>query len=126
MQHYLTRLNYSTRPNERQTLAVQGQARHARLQFDAHFSSVYNSNQSMPVILREKGYELSFVMFDLDEPMHVHVRKERKRAKFWLEPVSLAWTRGYREHELNEIERLINDNQDFICQIWQRESEKRK
>lgn len=80
----------------------------------------------MPVILREKGYELSFVMFDLDEPMHVHVRKERKRAKFWLEPVSLAWTRGYREHELNEIERLINDNQEFIRQIWQRESEKRK
>lgn len=32
----------------------------------------------MPLIFREKGYEFSFVMFDLGEPMHVHVRQGRK------------------------------------------------
>jgi hypothetical protein len=80
----------------------------------------------MPVILREKGYEFSFVMFDLNEPMHVHVRSGRKQAKFWIEPLSLAWMRGYRLPELNEIERLIRENEDFIRQVWQRESAKRR
>lgn len=80
----------------------------------------------MPVIFREKGYEFWFVMFDLGEPMHVHVRSGHKQAKFWIEPVTLAWMRGYRPPELNEIERLIRDNEDFIREVWQRESAKRK
>lgn len=79
----------------------------------------------MPLIFREKGYEFSFVMFDLGEPMHVHVRQGHKQAKYWIEPLALAWMRGYRQHELNEIERMIRDNEDLIREIWQRESEKR-
>ena len=79
----------------------------------------------MPVIFREKGYEFSFVMFDLNEPIHVHVRNGRKQAKFWVDPLSLAWKRGYRPQELNEIERLILDNEDLIREIWQRESAKK-
>jgi len=34
--------------------------------------------------------------------------------------------RGYREHELNEIERLIRANEELIHEVWQRESEKRR
>jgi hypothetical protein len=48
----------------------------------------------MPVIFREKGYEFSFYMFDLSEQIHVHVRRGRSQAKFWISPI--AWTRGYR------------------------------
>ncbi|MBI4670824.1 MAG: DUF4160 domain-containing protein [Chloroflexi bacterium] len=80
----------------------------------------------MPVILREKGYEFFFVMFDLDEPIHVHVRHERKQAKYWIDPISLAWTRGFRPHELNEIERIIGDNHAYIRRVWQRERAKRQ
>ncbi len=80
----------------------------------------------MPVILREKGYEFSFVIFDLDEPMHVHVRNGRKQAKFWLDSLKVAWMRGYRPHELNEIERIIRDNEDFIRAVWQREKAKKQ
>ena len=80
----------------------------------------------MPVILRERGYEFSFVMFDLGEPIYVHVRSGRKQAKFWVDSLSVAWTRGFRSHELNEIERIIRDNQDFIRDVWQREGEKRR
>jgi hypothetical protein len=79
----------------------------------------------MPVIFREKGYEFSFYMFDLTEPIHVHVRSGRKLAKFWIEPISIAWTRGYRPHELNEIERIVRDNEQFIREIWRREDAKR-
>jgi hypothetical protein len=80
----------------------------------------------MRVIFREKGYEFSFFMFDLGEPMHVHVRQGRKQAKYWIEPLALAWMRGYRQQELHEIERLIHDNEDLIREVWQRESEKRQ
>jgi len=80
----------------------------------------------MPLIFREKGYEFSFVMFDLGEPIHVHVRSGSKQAKFWIDPLSVAWKRGYRSHELNEIERIIRENDDLIREIWQRESEKRR
>lgn len=80
----------------------------------------------MPLIFREKGYEFSFVMFDLGEPIHVHVRSGRKQAKLWIDPLSVAWMRGYRSHELSEIERIIRDNEDLIREVWQREGEKRR
>lgn len=80
----------------------------------------------MPFIFREKGYEFSFVMFDLDEPLHVHVRSGRKQAKFWVDALAVAWIRGYRPYEINEIERIIRDNEDLIRTVWEQESAKRK
>lgn len=78
----------------------------------------------MPVIFRQKGFAFFFVMFDLGEPIHVHVRHGRNEAKFWVEPLSLAWNRGYRPHELNEIERLIAANRELIRKYWQEEENK--
>ncbi len=53
----------------------------------------------MPVVLRVKGYRFWFYQADLDEPPHVHVGSNRKRAKYWLLPVRLARQTGFREHE---------------------------
>ncbi|MFQ5674960.1 MAG: DUF4160 domain-containing protein [bacterium] len=39
----------------------------------------------MPVILRIKGYRFWFYQADLDEPPHVHVAKEGKEAKYWVD-----------------------------------------
>ena len=80
----------------------------------------------MPVILRHKGYALYFVMFDLAEPAHVHVRNGNREAKFWLQPVAMSWNRGYRSHELTEIERIVHDNLEFILQVWDEEAQKRR
>ena len=80
----------------------------------------------MPFIFREKGYEFSFVMFDLGEPLHVHVRSGGKQAKFWVDALAVAWTRGYRSHEINEIERIIRDNEDLIRNVWEQESAKKR
>lgn len=94
------------------------------MRFDDSTCADYNLR--VPVILREKGYEFSFFMSDLGEPIHVHVRRERKQAKFWIDPVAPAWVRGYREHELNEIERIIGHNRAYIRKAWERESAKRR
>ena len=59
----------------------------------------------MPVVLRVKGYKFWFYEVDLDEPPHVHVGREGKEAKFWLDPIKLARVGGFKPVELREIER---------------------
>jgi hypothetical protein len=78
----------------------------------------------VPLIFRRKGFAFFFVMFDLSEPIHVHVRAGRKEAKYWMEPLALAWNRGYRAHELNEIERILEANYPLILTTWHKESSK--
>ena len=47
-------------------------------------------------------YRFFFYSNESGEP-HVHVRRERKLAKFWLEPVELADSKRFAAHELREI-----------------------
>jgi hypothetical protein len=43
----------------------------------------------MPTILRVGSYRFFFYAGDRDEPAHVHIEREDKVAKFWLDPVRL-------------------------------------
>lgn len=79
----------------------------------------------MPVVLRGKGYKFWFYEADLDEPPHVHVGKDGREAKFWLNPVELARTGRFKLIELREIERLIADHHDFLLRAWEKEQGKR-
>lgn len=78
----------------------------------------------MPTALREKGYRFYFVMFDLNEPIHIHVDRQRKTAKFWLSPMRLARNHGYRDYELNEIESIINERLPQLIAQWNEEKAK--
>jgi hypothetical protein len=79
----------------------------------------------MPVVLRIRGYRCWFYQADLAEPPHIHVGKEGKEAKYWMNPVALARSRGFRDHELNEIKRILLEHRDYILQTWRKEQEKR-
>lgn len=79
----------------------------------------------MPTVFRERGYRFYFYEADFDEPMHVHVAKSSKLAKFWIEPIGVAVTEGFKNHELNEIERIINERYDEIVIAWRHEQAKR-
>ena len=79
----------------------------------------------MPVILRVKGYRFWFYEADLDEPPHVHVGKDGKEAKYWVSPIRLARPGQFRQHELNEIERIIGEFTSTILAAWEREQDKR-
>ena len=50
----------------------------------------------MPTVLRSGPYRLFFYSSDRSEPSHVHVEREEKRAKFWLKPVRLEDSVGFR------------------------------
>lgn len=79
----------------------------------------------MPTVFREKGYRFFFYAADLDEPMHVHVAKSGKHAKVWIEPIGIAVKGGFKDHELNEIERIINERYNQIVIAWNQEQNKR-
>ena len=73
----------------------------------------------MPRIAGISGpYWFFFYSFDCAEPIHVHARRERSEAKFWLHPVVLAWNRGFSPRELNEIRRIIIQNEALITEAW--------
>lgn len=80
---------------------------------------------STPFVLRVKGYRFWFYSADLEEPPHIHVGKQGKEAKYWLTPIALARTRGFRDHELNEIEKILAEFQDDILVVWRKEEAKR-
>ena len=63
-------------------------------------------------------YRFFFYSFDCNEPMHVHARRDRQHAKFWLAPVALAWNHGFSPRELNEIRRLVVDHEPAIIEAW--------
>ena len=44
----------------------------------------------MPTVLREGPYRFFFYASDRVEPPHVHVRRENRVGKFWLDPVQLG------------------------------------
>lgn len=79
----------------------------------------------MPVVLRVAGYKFFFYQADLvNEPPHVHVTKEDNEAKFWLEPVRIAREGKFRKSDLRDIERIIEDNLQFLLNAWKEEKSK--
>jgi hypothetical protein len=72
----------------------------------------------MPTILRIGPYRFFFVSIDNTEPPHVHVRRERHVAKFWLDPVSLQNAGGFNRTELSKIANLVDRNQAFLLEQW--------
>ena len=72
----------------------------------------------MPALLRIRGYRFYFCSLEAREPSHIHVAHAGRYAKFWLEPVVLAHNRGFRGHELTEINRLVVEHQRFFLEKW--------
>jgi len=50
--------------------------------------------------------------------MHVHVRRERKVCKFWLDLIALAYNNGFLAKELNRIRRIVLNYLEVIREAW--------
>jgi hypothetical protein len=72
----------------------------------------------MPVALRVKGYRFFFFSLEGNEPPHIHVEQAERFAKFWLNPVSLVKSRGFRSNELSEIQKIVEENRDVLVEKW--------
>jgi len=73
----------------------------------------------MPTVKGIPGpYRFFFYSFDCNEPMHVHVQRERMLCKFWINPLAMARNQGFSAKELNTIREIIARNRETIGEEW--------
>lgn len=72
----------------------------------------------MPTVLQSGPYRFFFYSGDCEEPPHIHVERDSNVAKFWLDPVRLAGSGGFRRPELGNIQRLVEGNQQDLLGSW--------
>lgn len=72
----------------------------------------------MPTILQVGPYRFFFYSDDRDEPIHVHIERDNKIAKFWLEPIRLNSSGGFSRVDLSRIHKIIEENRDKILEVW--------
>ena len=71
-----------------------------------------------PTVLQSGPYRFFFFSSDRNEPLHVHVRRDRKLAKFWLAPVRMAYNYGFSESELNRIADIVREHEAILSKAW--------
>ena len=67
------------------------------------------------IVLKSRFF---FVSLDRGEPPHIHVRRDNKVAKFWLDPVVLQQAGGYSRTELNFVTRSIREHREMFLERW--------
>ena len=72
----------------------------------------------MPTVLRVGPYRFYFYSHEPNEPPHIHIDRDDKSAKFWVNPVSLARNLGFKANELRRIERIVEENESAILEKW--------
>ncbi len=72
----------------------------------------------MPTVLVDGPYAFVFFSSDRGEPPHIHIKRDRAIAKFWLTPVALARSIGFRDHELSKLERLVHEHHPRLLEAW--------
>lgn len=77
-----------------------------------------HNGASMPTVLRAEGFRFFFYSEEGSEPPHVHVERQKGRAKFWLRPVALESSRGLKIQELSRAEAIVIENQKVFEDRW--------
>jgi subtilase family serine protease len=72
----------------------------------------------MPTVLRIGRFRFYFFSNEREEPAHIHVKAAENQAKFWLNPTQLASSYGFSSREINELERLVEQNGSFFLEVW--------
>jgi hypothetical protein len=72
----------------------------------------------MPTVLNASGYRFFFYSKEGREPPHIHVEGSSSTAKFWLEPVQLARSRGLRSHDVNRLRAVVIEHRLVFLEAW--------
>jgi Domain of unknown function (DUF4160) len=72
----------------------------------------------MPTVGHIGPYRFFLYASDRDEPPHIHVEREDRIAKFWLDPVRLQSSGGFSRVEIARIGRLVNTRQSLFMEAW--------
>ena len=72
----------------------------------------------MPTVLRSGPYRFFFYSADGAEPPHVHVERDDKTAKFWLNPVRLQDSGGFSRVEILRVSDIVEQNLETLLRSW--------
>ena len=72
----------------------------------------------MPTVLKIKGFRFFFFSLEGNEPPHIHIEHGDKVAKFWLNPVNLASSNGFRSHELSKVRLIVVEHKELFLEKW--------
>jgi hypothetical protein len=72
----------------------------------------------MPTVLNVGAYRFFFYSLEGSEPPHIHVERGGATAKFWLDPVQLAGSRGFRPHDLTRIRAMVIEHKIVFQEGW--------
>lgn len=75
----------------------------------------------MPEVFRERGFRFFFYSNEgaPPEPIHIHVQKDAREAKFWVKPeVALAYNYGYDARSLRQLLEIVEVNKHRIERAW--------
>lgn len=72
----------------------------------------------MPTVLILRGFRFFFVSLDRGEPVHIHIEKGDAYAKYWLQPVKLAKSKGFKAQEMAIIRGIIERHQKIFVKRW--------
>jgi hypothetical protein len=72
----------------------------------------------MPTVLRSGPYRLFFFAGDRTEPAHIHVERDDRIAKLWLDPVRLHSSGGFPRVEIARIEKLVSNHRVELMEAW--------
>ena len=72
----------------------------------------------VPTVLNSGPYRLFFYAGDGGEPAHIHVERDDRIAKFWLDPIRLQSSGGFSRVELSRIERLVDEHCVELRKAW--------
>lgn len=83
-------------------------------------SNAFNDVETdMPIVLRIGPYRFGFFASDIGEPPHIHIRRERRKAKFWLFPeVRLANSERFAMHELRSLRKIVVQHRVYFLERW--------
>ena len=72
----------------------------------------------MPPVLRIGPFRFFFYAGDGNEPPHVHVERDGGEAKFWLEPIRLERSPGFRSKDVQRVHELVEQHQIALLEAW--------
>lgn len=72
----------------------------------------------MPTVFEFGPYRFFFYANDLNEPPHIHIQRERNKAKFWLKPIRLQQSGGFSRNELYRIQGIVEENEETLLKVW--------
>jgi hypothetical protein len=72
----------------------------------------------MPTVLRVGPYRFFFYSGDRSEPRHVHVERDENQAKFWLDPVRLVSSSGFRRADVTRLTVLVEEHSERLRRAW--------